>query len=892
MTSSNDKSAGRVLLPTYVTPKQYDLKLTPDLVKFSFDGLLAISFDSSKEISEDQSKTITLHSKELMYREAKVVLEDGKEVVAEQISINNKATTVTFSFPEAVIFPEKPVTLKIDFVGCLNNQMAGFYRSTYKDIDGNEKIVASTQFEALDARRCFPCVDEPAAKATFLVTLIVPRHLECFSNMPESKRISLGSENVEISFLETPKMSTYLLAFCVGEFDFVQAQNEHGVLIKVYAPRGRSSSCQYALECACKALDAYDNFFGVHYPLPKLDMVAIPEFAMGAMENWGLVTYRDVDLLIDPLTASNKQKQRVCTVVCHELAHQWFGNLVTMQWWDDLWLNEGFASWAENWSAHVLFPDYAMWDQFVTDHLSSALKLDGLQSSHPIQVPIAHAEEVEQVFDAISYCKGGSVVRMICAVLGMPHFQKGLANYMAKHGYGNTETYHLWQAWEDVSGMPIQEMMASWTEQMGFPLVKVVGEEWQDNQVTLELEQSWFLADGSEIPESDKDKKWTIPILTSTKAGTQADMTLMREKTAKVTIPLSNKDDWVKLNAGQEVPMRVQYSDEMLARLAQAVEKGELTSAADRVGLIMDAYALVKANNKMTPEALVKLLASYKNESNTIVWQGLADALGGLETVLSDDDTIYPQFCQFARGLVLPLLNKIGWDGKADDGHLTSILRGTMISLLSTFCSDDQAVKDQVNTRCNSFLEDPSNVSTLPTDIKVPVFKIYLKNGSTTEYEKIKGYFYSAKDNAERKHVLNTLGSISSKDLKMQTLDWTTSGEVKLQDFFYAIGSVGRSGKVGREMTWQYFQDHHVRLAQMLAQASPSLMDAVIVLCSGGFCSVEKADEIDAFFEKNPYPKNSRKIAQMTENMRANGKFLATLQASKLGQESFWAALK
>lgn len=610
------------------------------------------------------------------------------------------------------------------------------------------------------------------------------------------------------------------------------------------------------------------------------------------MENWGLVTYRDSDLLIDPVTASNSQKQRVCIVVCHELAHQWFGNLVTMAWWDDLWLNEGFASWAENWSANELYPDYQMWDQFITDHLSRALKLDGLQSSHPIQVPIAHAEEVEQVFDAISYCKGGSVVRMICAVLGMPNFQKGLAKYMKEHAYGNTETFHLWQAWENVSGMPVQEMMASWTEQMGFPLVKVVKEEWHDDKVVLELEQSWFLADGSEIPEDGKDKLWTIPILTMTSAGTQADMVLMRERTATVTVPLSSKSDWVKLNAGQEVPMRVQYSDEMLARLSKAVESKQMSSGADRVGIILDAYALVKANQKMTPEALIKLLAAFKDEDDCVVWDGLADALGGLETVMSEDEALHAKFVQFARTLVLPLVDKVGWEVKPDDGHLTSLLRGTMIALLSKFCSDDPNVKDEAIKRCTAFFADPTDATVLPSDIKVPVFKIYLLNGGQKEYDTVKNYFYQAKDNAERKHVLHTLGSIPDPKLKIATMDWTTSGEVKLQDFFYAMGSVGRSGKVGREVSWQYFQDHHERVSTMLKGAVPAMMDAVIVYCAGGFCSIEKADEITTFFKEHPYPKNERKITQMVENMRANGKFLSTIQNSALAKDdTFWTSL-
>mmetsp|Transcript_14162 Transcript_14162/g.34101 ORF Transcript_14162/g.34101 Transcript_14162/m.34101 type:complete len:891 (+) Transcript_14162:157-2829(+) len=890
MLDKSAKTAGRVLLPSYVKPQRYDLKIVPNLTEYTFDGVVTIDMETAETFSDDEAKKITLHSKELMYRSAEFQTSVGKVVKADEINLNVKATTVTFVFGDAM--PKgQTIKLKIDFAGCLNNQMAGFYRSHYKDTNGNDKIVASTQFEALDARRAFPCVDEPAAKATFLLTLVVPSNLEVFSNMPESKRITLEGDKVEVSFLESPKMSTYLLAYCIGEFDYLQAQTEHGVLIRCIAPRGRAASCQYALDCGVKALDSFDVFFGTKYPLPKLDMVAIPEFAMGAMENWGLVTYRDVDLLIDPLTASNSQKQRVCTVVCHELAHQWFGNLVTMTWWDDLWLNEGFASWAENYAANEAFPDYEMWSQFVNDHLSRALKLDGLLSSHPIQVPIHHAEEVEQVFDAISYCKGGSVVRMIRAVLGMPNFKKGLSNYMEKYAYGNTETIDLWGAWQEVSGMPIPEMMASWTEQMGFPLLKVVKEDWQDDKVVLELEQSWFLADGSDIPDDGKDKLWTIPILTQTPAGLQEDMVLMREKTASVTIPLKSKSDWVKLNAGQEVPMRVQYSDEMLTRLSNAVASKELASPSDRVGLIMDATALVKSNQKMSPEAMLKLLASYKDEDNCVVWQGIADALGGLNSVLREDDGIYPNFTQFAQTLILPLVDKIGWDAKDGDAHLTSLLRGEMVGLLSTFCSEIPSVKEEATKRCNAFLEDTTNVKVLPTDIKVPVFKIVLKTGGEAEYEKIKSYYYKAKDNAERKTVLNSIGSTADENLKLATMDWTTSGEIKLQDFFYAMGSVGRSGKVGRAVAWKYFQDNHKRLSEMLGQASPSLMDAVIVTCAGAFCTIERADEITQFFKENPYPKNERKIAQMTENMRANGKYLATLQSSSLSKTDFWTSL-
>lgn len=480
---------------------------------------------------------------------------------------------------------------------------------------------------------------------------------------------------------------------------------------------------------------------------------------------------------------------------------------------------------------------------------------------------------------------------MIKAVIGMADFQKGLGNYMKKHAYGNTETTDLWNAWGDISGMPIAEMMASWTEQMGFPLVKVIGEDWQDDKVVLTLEQSWFLTDGSEPPEDGKGKVWTIPIMSCTSAGVQEDMVLMREKTATITVPLNSKSDWVKLNAGQEVPMRVHYSEEMLTRLSKAVATKELSSPSDRVGLVLDAYALVKANQILSPGSLMKLLSGYKDESDYVVWQGISSALSGLDSVLSADENIYPKYSTFAKSLVLPLVEKVGWEVKPDDGHLTSLLRGLMINLLCQFCSDDADVGKEAAKKCVAFFENPKDSSTLSPDIKQPVFKIYLKNGGKKEYDTAKAYYYKAENNAERKLVLNTLGNISDEKLKVAVLDWTTSGEIKLQDFFYAIGSVSSSGKEGRGVAWEYFQEHHERLKGMVATASSSLMDAVITYSAGRFVTLEKVEEVEKFFQEHKYPKNERRIAQMVEAMRANGKLLVNLQGSELSKPEFWVTL-
>ena len=530
-----------------------------------------------------------------------------------------------------------------------------------------------------------------------------------------------------------------------------------------------------------------------------------------------------------------------------------------------------------------------MWDQFVTGHMTSALRLDALKSSHPIDVPIRHAEEVEQVFDAISYCKGASVVRMIKAVLGMKHFQAGLQDYMKEFAYGNTDSSDLWNAWEKASQMPIGELMDCWTHLKGFPMLAVVKEDWQDDKVTLDLEQSWFLSDGSELDTEEKTKKWTIPIMTCTEAGTQPDMTLMREQTASLTIPITS-GGWTKLNAGQEVPMRVLPTEEMLKRFESGI-KSKTIKPIDRAGLLSDGYALVKAG-KMSPESLIRLVGFYKEEDDFIVWEGLADVLNGLNSIFSDDESLSANFRTFAKTTVVNLMTTVGWEFRASEGHLTTLLRGLMISLLSSFAWDDDVVKNEAATRFRAFRDDVSDVKSLPSDMRTQVFKIMLKNGGMEEYEAIKAYYSTATDNAERKHVLNSLGSTQDPSLKLATMEWSTSGEIKLQDFFYAMGSVGRSGRVGRQVSWKYYQDNFSKIKGMIGSGNASLMDACIVMCAGGFCSNEKADEIDAFFQANPLPKNTRKIAQTTENMRANAKFLDIVKSSALSNDDFWKGLE
>mmetsp|Transcript_71782 Transcript_71782/g.181103 ORF Transcript_71782/g.181103 Transcript_71782/m.181103 type:complete len:897 (+) Transcript_71782:97-2787(+) len=888
-----DKAAGRVLLPDAVLPSRYSLWLAPDLERFIFDGKATIEVDVHEATNE-----VSLHAKELQFKTVsfKSAEEGASDVECVGINLKLKAEgskedcAATFVFSK--VLPVGKGTLVIEYTGILNNQMAGFYRSSYKDIHGVTKTMASTQFESLDARRCFPCWDEPARKAVFAVTLVVDPALTAFSNMPESssKMVKVGSKYLrEVAFMDSPKMSTYLVAIVVGEFDFVQAKTENGVLVRVYTPPGRAEAGKFALNSATKCLDIYDEFFGLPYPLPKLDMVAIPEFAMGAMENWGLVTYREVDLLIDEKTASGQQKQRVCIVVTHELAHQWFGNLVTMNWWDDLWLNEGFASWCENYAADLIFPSYKLWDQFASDTLAHALRLDALKTSHPIQVPINYADEVEEVFDAISYCKGASVIRMAYALLGHEAFRKGLQEYMKKHQYSNTETFDLWAAWSANSDLNIKDIMSSWTEQMGFPVLEVKSYSVSGTEAKLTVQQSWFLASGEEPPE---ERTWSLPLFFKTGAG-RSWMKLMTGKTLDIEASLLDANDFLLINEGVRVPMRVAYTAEMRERLSNAVRQGKLP-AADRASLVMDAYALAKAG-KLNIDEMIRFLAGYCGEREYVVWDALTQVLLGLGRLFMGGapQELYERYLAFCKAFVAKgwEASNPGWTARPSDGHTDGLLRGLLMKLVSRFAAEGDWLKE-ARRLFDRYIEDPEgNAAELPDEYRVPVFQAVLQKGGPQEHEQLMGAYRKLTKNIDQKHVFLSIGYTPEGKTKTEVLRWAIGGEVKIQDFFYIMGSVSASSREGLDMMWSLFQSEFDTIHGMVKTASPSIMDAVINSSISGLNSEEKAKEVEEFFAKHPLPQCARTISQGLEEMRTNAKFLARALSTDLAKEEFWKSL-
>ena len=760
-----------MLVPTDVVPSHYALELSPNLDLLTFSCAEQITVNVVKQCS-----SITLHSKEISIVTASFTsAADGAKVAVSKISYDLVLHTVRLDFGD------KPMALgqgkvEISFSGILNGDMAGFYKSTYTDASGNKQIMASTQFEALDARRAFPCVDEPSVKCTFAVTMIVAEHLRAISNMPEIACQYLPNGKKKVVFDVTPKMSTYLLAWAVGVFDMVRAVSKNNVEIRIFSPPGRAEQGRFALDCGVRALDFYDDFFGIPYPLPKLDMLCVTEFAMGAMENWGLVTYREVALMIDDEKASPQAKQRVAIVVAHELAHQWFGNLVTMAWWDGLWLNEGFAAWMEHFCIDALYPEYEIWSQFTTDAFGAAQRLDSLKTSHPIIVPIKHAEEVEQVFDAISYCKGSCVVNMVYTVLGYDQFRRGLQIYFKKFAYGNTETEDLWAAWSEASGLDVSALMRTWTMNMGYPYLKVVEEKWGATDLVVTLEQDWFLADGSKTPDAPL---WSVPLLFATPSGTSDKAQIMTQKRQEFTIALKGAGDWVKINTSQAALARVLHTTQMNDRLKAGLQSGTV-SPVDRAAILLDTYALVKAGLAQ-PESVIEVLRSLENETSSIVWGAMQSVLSGMYLLLEQiSSAVTDAFRAFGAKLVLSALAKVGWDPKAQEGHTDKLLRATILALLDTFACNDPAVVAEARRRFAGHFDDPAM---LPSDYKTTVYKIVLQAGGAEEYEKILKTYYATEDNQERKYALFSLGCTNDVALKQRTLDWgVSSGDVKLQD--------------------------------------------------------------------------------------------------------------
>ncbi|CAG8697040.1 14609_t:CDS:10, partial [Ambispora leptoticha] len=631
----------RQTLPTTVKPLHYDITLTPNLEDFTFKGSEAIRLNIN-----NHTKQITLNVHQIKVQVAKL-----DSTNASDITYDDEKHTVTFTFPNELQAGTSAV-LYIDFTGILNDKMCGFYRSSYTDTAGNKKYLATTHFEATDARRAFPCWDEPAIKATFNITLIVPSDLVALSNMNVISEKPVENNKKEVKFAKTPIMSTYLVAFIVGDLAYIEKytsdkHNKEKVLIRVYAIKGSENQGEFALDVAAKALDHFARIFKIPYTLSKLYMVAIPDFEGGAMENWGLVTYRTAEILFDPKASDARFMRGVAYTVAHELAHQWFGNLVTMEWWDNLWLKEGFATWLGFLAVDEIFPDWDIWTQFVVGDFQRGLKLDSLRSSHPIEVPVNDPSEIHQIFDAISYNKGASVIRMLSSYLGVDVLLAGVRRYLNAHLYGNASTDDLWENLSQESGQDVGSFMTGWTRKVGYPVLNVT----EPRPHTIHVKQTRFLSTGNVTAEDDNHIWWT-PLGINTGKSTPANIKsqVLTTKEADFTLPETG-GDFFKLNTHEVGVFRVNYTPERLKKLGKSIKNGELVNTSDRVGVVADAGALAVSGYGKT-SGLLSLVNEFENEDNYIVWVEINTRIADIISVwFEQPDPIYQGLLAFRRKL-------------------------------------------------------------------------------------------------------------------------------------------------------------------------------------------------------------------------------------------------
>uniref|UniRef100_A0A673WR73 Aminopeptidase n=1 Tax=Salmo trutta TaxID=8032 RepID=A0A673WR73_SALTR len=848
-----------VRLPTDVYPVNYGLCLKPDLIDFTFEGKLEAIVKVNLATNQ-----IVMNCADIDIITASFVPEGGEEINATGFNYQNEDEKVTLSFPSAL--QKGSGTLKIDFVGELNDKMKGFYRSKYATPAGEIRYAAVTQFEATDARRAFPCWDEPAIKATFDISLIVPKDRVALSNMNVIDRKPHPEDDslLEVKFATTPIMSTYLVAFVIGEYDFVEGQSSDGVTVRVYTPTGKAEQGKFALEVAVKTLPFYNEYFNVPYPLPKIDLIAIADFAAGAMENWGLVTYRETALLIDPKNSCSSSRQWVALVVGHELAHQWFGNLVTMEWWTHLWLNEGFASWIEYLCVDHCFPDYDIWTQFVSADYTRALDLDALDNSHPIEVNVGHPSEVDEIFDAISYSKGASVIRMLHNYIGDKDFRKGMHSYLLKFQHKNAATEDLWDCLEQASGKPIALVMSSWTKQMGFPIIVVDQEQLHETKFLL-FSISLGLACVNHPPGEDCPN-WMVPIsiCTGEDPGCTKLKVLLDSPETTITINNVSPDQWVKINPGTVGFYRIQYSSGMLESLLPGIRDLTLLPV-DRLGLQNDLFSLSRAGMISTVEVL-KLMEAFVNEPNYTVWSDLSCNLGVLSSLLSHTD-FHEEIQEFIRDLFTPIGLKLGWECKQGEGHLDALLRGLVLGKLGK--AGHKPTLEEARRRFKDHVEGKQILS---ADLRSPVYLTVLKHGDSATLDTMLKLHKQADMQEEKNRIERVLGAISAPDLIQKVLTFALSEDVRPQDTVSVIGGVAGSSKHGRKAAWKFVKDNWEELHNRYQGGF--LISRLIKLSVDGFAIDKMAAEVKSFFESHHAPAAERTVQQCCENILLNAAWL------------------
>lgn len=860
-----------VRLPSQFVPEHYRLFLKPDLKHFTFEGTVKITFKKPQKASR-----ITLHALELDIFEGRANLKqpkvEGLDGSLKKVIYNSDNGTATLIFDNQAGEAGEICSIFLKFRGIINDKLRGFYRTSFKS-ENQTVYFTVTQFAATDARRCFPCWDEPSFKATFALTLVysdkADHKLVPLSNMPIVS-LSHGDHEAErvAVFDETPVMSTYLLAFALGPFEYIEKVGSKP-LIRVYTIPGKKEQGRFALEVASKSLTFFEEYFGIPYPLAKMDLIAVPDFSYLAMENWGLIAYRETALLVDLENTSTTFKQQAALTISHEISHQWFGNLVTMEWWTHLWLNEGFARFMEHLCVDHIFPEYKIWSHFASVVYSKVMQLDSLHSSHPIEVPVESSSEIDEIFDMISYSKGASIISMLYHYIGDKYFRKGLKDYLTKFAYKNTVTEDLWETFGAVSKKPVREIMSGWTSQTGYPWLSVSFSPMEGGSSKLTLTQRKFTADGK-LSRDEETILWMIPVSVTSyihnESGPESVYVaseIISRKEDSLNLPLEpSSGRFYKLNPGHVGFYRIAYPDDLSAKLQQAILDKTL-SPIDRLGVQDDYFAMSQAGIVSTV-GLLKLFEAYKAENDYYVWNSISSSMGNLCILLSNTDYL-DKFKLFGIRLYSKIFKLITWTPKLNESHTDALLRPLIINRLITF--GDSTVISEAKGKFRAHID---KTSIIPSDLRGAVFKAISIHGDDESFDQLFELYRSSESIDEKIRVLSALASTIEGPRLDRVVDLTLSDEVRKQDkATFAFPCLGLANPLA---AWRILKENKDTFRE--AFGTSSLIRSLVKGCTGNFASEQMAVEIDEFFKANRFAGAERVVQQSLENIRTNEAWL------------------
>ena len=822
----------RYRLPRTVVPSRYDLRLEPDLAAATFAGRVEIAVVVHEPVEE-----IVLNAAELQIAQAFVEGAPGDRI-ATSATLEEETERCRLRLGRSLAPGKWGLTIR--FTGTLNDKLRGFYRSKYKNKEGEWRWLAATQFEATDARRAFPCWDEPAFKAVFASTLVVDPALQVVSNTAVAEERTENGKKV-VRFADTIPMSTYLVAYIVGELEATEAVMVGKAPLRVWSVPGKGGLTRFGRDIGAFSLSYFEEYYGRKYPGDKLDLIAIPDFAAGAMENLGAITFRETALLLDESTATHAERERVADVVAHENAHMWFGDLVTMGWWNGLWLNEAFATFMEMLAVDAWKPEWDRWTTFGASR-SSALAVDGLRSTRPIEFPVEAPKDADAMFDVLTYEKGASVLRMLEQYVGPAVFRDGVRRYLERHAFGNTETSDLWRALGEASEQPIPEVMDGWIFHPGYPLIDV--RRTPENR--LVLRQRRFLYLGDEVGPAE-EPVWRTPVqLRFLEAGGgRPEQTLLSGGDA-ATFEIGRASAAL-VNAGGHGFYRVRYAPDLLTPLLAALDRLE---AIERFNLVNDAWAAVLAG--LTPLAeYLGLTSHFRGERDKNVWSVIVGSFHTLNRIVEPEDR--PRLAALVRDRLTPAASALGWQPAAGESELTGQLRGDLLRALGTL-GDDANVQARA---AGLFAGQAADANVLAA-----VVAVLAHAGDAGRYAEFEQRFHAARTPQEEQRYLLALAGFRRPELIDRTLTRTLEGDVRTQDAPFVLRALLLCVD-GRERAWAFIEENWERLNRLLPpNAVRRVCEAVV-----GLASPEGERRVQVFFEAKKVNLGGRKLEEYLEQL-------------------------